>query len=169
MLAFHHTGWTVKDLDRSLDFYVGLLGMEIVHKRSQDHPYLGTLVGLPGASIRYAILKLPDGGAVASNHLIELIQYLEPQGGEIAPRPCDAGAAHFAFITDDCLAMYERLSSRGVAFANPPVAIQSGINQGGYGCYLRDPDGFTLELLQPPAWRLQQMMGQAAESPPTTH
>jgi lactoylglutathione lyase len=30
------------------------------------------------------------------------------------------------------------------------VAITAGANRGGYGDYFADPDGITLELLQPP-------------------
>jgi hypothetical protein len=31
------------------------------------------------------------------------------------------------------------------------------INQGGCVCYLRDPDGFKLELMQPPTWRFEEV------------
>jgi len=41
-----------------------------------------------------------------------------------------------------------------VRFANPPVAITAGANNGGFACYFRDPDGITLELLQPSPERL---------------
>jgi hypothetical protein len=30
-----------------------------------------------------------------------------------------------------------------------PVAIDSGINDGGAAVYLRDPDGYTIELFRP--------------------
>lgn len=32
-----------------------------------------------------------------------------------------------------------------------PVTIDSGINDGGAAVYIRDPDGYTIELFQPPA------------------
>jgi hypothetical protein len=35
-------------------------------------------------------------------------------------------------------------------FVSPPVLVDTGINTGGYGIYLRDPDGIVLEIFQPP-------------------
>lgn len=141
-----HTGWTVADLDRSLHFYVDLLGLEVAYSNTQNHPYIQTQVGLPGANIRYALLRLPGD---RSGHLIELLQYLSPPGVKTTTRPCDVGSAHFAFFTDDCRGLYERLSAKGVRFVNPPVAIAAGKNKGGFACYSRDPDDFIVEFLQP--------------------
>jgi hypothetical protein len=44
--------------------------------------------------------------------------------------------------------------AQGVAFRNAPVEITEGANIGGFACYLHDPDGITLELLQfsPDRW-----------------
>ena len=49
---------------------------------------------------------------------------------------------------------HERMVEAGVVFRNPPVAITEGANKGGYACYFHDPDGITLELLQPSPARL---------------
>jgi hypothetical protein len=45
----------------------------------------------------------------------------------------------------------------GVSFRNPPVKITEGANKGGWACYLHDPDGITLELLQPSMKRMAQL------------
>jgi hypothetical protein len=34
--------------------------------------------------------------------------------------------------------------------ADAPVAIEQGVNKGGWAIYFTDPDGITFELLQPP-------------------
>jgi catechol 2,3-dioxygenase-like lactoylglutathione lyase family enzyme len=47
------------------------------------------------------------------------------------------------------------MRARGVAFVSAPVAITEGANRGGFTCYFRDPDGITLEMLQPSAERLR--------------
>jgi hypothetical protein len=36
------------------------------------------------------------------------------------------------------------------SFVSPPVEVDTGINRGGFGLYLKDPDGITVELFQPP-------------------
>lgn len=141
-----HTGLTVRNLDRSLAFYVGLLGLTQFHGQVGDNAYTRTLVGLPDAILKAALLRLGD----APGHVLELIEYLQPEGLPVTSRPCDPGTAHLSFRTDDLLGLYERLAPQGVAFVNPPVAVTAGINKGGYVCYLRDPDGFILEFVQPP-------------------
>lgn len=43
------------------------------------------------------------------------------------------------------------MRSLGVRFKSPaPNGITEGVNQGGYSIYFFDPDGITLELVQPP-------------------
>lgn len=156
-----HTGLTVENLDRSLDFYAGLLGMTVMHTQTGDNAYTRTLVGLPDAKLKAALLRFESANG-QHGHVIELIEYLQPKGRKVEARPCDVASAHLAFMTDDCIGMYERLSAKGVRFVNPPVAITAGMNKGGYGCYLKDPDGFTLEFLQPPPWRLAGLSGPEA-------
>lgn len=147
-----HTGLTVRDLDRSLHFYVDLLGLELVHTQVGDNAYTRELVGISDAILKAALLKLGDDDSGGS-HRLELIEYLQPKGVQIETRPCDNGAAHLALRTDDCRGAYERLAAQGVSFVNPPVAITAGMNKGGYACYLRDPDGFILEFLELPSSR----------------
>lgn len=151
-----HASWTVEDMDRSLAFYVGLLGLEHVHTQIQDNEYTRKLVGIPGAKLKAVLLKFAGIAPGLSGHVIELMEYIEPRGVKIDTTPCNVGAAHFAFATTDALGTYRRLSEAGVHFVSEPVKITAGINEGGYSCYLHDPDGFTLELLQPPDWRLQE-------------
>jgi hypothetical protein len=43
------------------------------------------------------------------------------------------------------------LSCPGMVLSPGPVPITAGINRGAQALYLRDPDGFTIELFQPPA------------------
>ena len=43
------------------------------------------------------------------------------------------------------------MTALGVKFkADQPIAIEAGVNKGGYTIYFLDPDGITLELIQPP-------------------
>lgn len=148
-----HASWTVADMERTLPFYTDLLGLEVVHEQVQDNDYTRQLVGVPEARLRVVLLRAPGTHAGPSGHLIELVEYLHPKGRELDSTPNNVGAAHFAFLVDDVSEMHARLSKAGVTFVSPPVAITQGRNRGGYTCYLRDPDGFTLELMQPPEGR----------------
>jgi catechol 2,3-dioxygenase-like lactoylglutathione lyase family enzyme len=148
--GIHHTGYTVSDLDRSLAFYRDLLGMEVIASQEKQGGYLAAIVGYPDAHVRMAHLRLPG-----SEHVLELFQYLAPAGAAPARiEPCDVGTAHLCFRVDDLLATHERLRQAGVdSFVSDPVPIDTGINAGGYGLYLRDPDGIVVEIFQPPLGR----------------
>lgn len=143
----HHTGYTVSDLDRSLSFYRDLLGCEVIATQEKQGGYLAAIVGYRDAHVRMAHLRAPGG-----EHVIELFEYLSPAGERAAVEPRNVGASHLCFLVSDLRALYDQLVERGVtSFVSPPVEVDTGINRGGVGLYLRDPDGITVELFQPPA------------------
>lgn len=148
--GLHHTGYTVSDLDRSVTFYRDRLGMEVLATQEKQGGYLAAIVGYPDAHVRMAHLRMPG-----SEHVLELFQYLAPSGAapeRIEPR--DVGTAHVCIRVDDLPAVYRQLRQAGVdSFVSEPVEVDTGINAGGYGLYLRDPDGIVLELFQPPPGR----------------
>jgi catechol 2,3-dioxygenase-like lactoylglutathione lyase family enzyme len=142
----HHTGYTVSDLDRSVAFYRDLLGCEVIAAQEKEGGYLAAIVGYPAAHVRMAHLRVPGG-----EHVLELFQYIAPPGEKADVEPRNVGASHLCFIVDDLPTVYRRLSESGVtSFVSPPVEVDTGINHGGFALYLRDPDGITVELFQPP-------------------
>jgi catechol 2,3-dioxygenase-like lactoylglutathione lyase family enzyme len=141
----HHTGYTVSDLDRSLEFYCDLLGCEVVARQEKQGGYLAAIVGYPDAHVRMAHIRAPG-----SEHIIELFQYLAPVPGRAQLEPRNVGTAHMCFIVEDLSATHQRLLASGVHFFSPPVEIDTGINTGASGLYLHDPDGIPVELFEPP-------------------
>jgi catechol 2,3-dioxygenase-like lactoylglutathione lyase family enzyme len=144
--ALHHTGLTVTDLDRSLGFYRDQLGFEVVATQEKSGGYLAAIVGYEDAHVRMAHIRAPG-----SDHAIELFQYLSPAPREVELEPRVVGPTHVCIVVDDLPALYERLRETGIdSFFSPPVNVDTGINRGGFGLYLRDPDGIIIELFQPP-------------------
>jgi catechol 2,3-dioxygenase-like lactoylglutathione lyase family enzyme len=84
-----------------------------------------------------------------TNLTLELIQYVSPPGDRPSLPTVNVGVAHLSFIVADIDEEYRRLAGHGVEFISPPVDISEGMNKGGRACYLKDPDGITLELFQP--------------------
>ena len=143
--------FTVEDLDRSVDFYARVLGLELVHRQDQSNDYTSNLVGFRDARLRIAQLRVPGQPRGGSSHDLELVEYVEPRGvphGGGRNRP---GASLLAFTVEDAPAEYDRLCAEGVRFVSPPQAITAGVNKGGYTCYFVDPDEITLELVQAPS------------------
>jgi catechol 2,3-dioxygenase-like lactoylglutathione lyase family enzyme len=142
-----HTSFTVANLERSLAFYQGLLGFELLHLRPQiTNRYFRDIVGFPDGVIKGAFLAIPG-----TEHRLELFEYVQPRGTPQDLRNNNPGSAHIALNVDDLVPMYEELKSKGVQFRSGPIYLDEGPNTGGWAVYMLDPDGYTLELFQPPA------------------
>jgi catechol 2,3-dioxygenase-like lactoylglutathione lyase family enzyme len=144
-----HVGFVVSDLDSSLRFYCEGLGLELRHRQLQNNAYTSSLVGYPDAVLEIAQLRFADADPPPSGHIIELISYSQPPSAQADRERSTLAAGHLAFIVDDVFTMSERLRGFGARLINEPVEITEGINAGGWDIYLQDPDGITLELLQP--------------------
>jgi lactoylglutathione lyase len=146
IVGVHHTSFTVASLERSLEFFRDRLGWELVYLREVRDDYFGHIVGHPGCVVKAALFKI-----LHSSHRLELFEYVEPRGQAYRPRPCDPGSCHLSLLVDDLPGIYRELTAKAVSFVSEPVLITGGPNRGGYGIYLRDPNGILLELFQPPA------------------
>ncbi|HKC30035.1 MAG TPA: VOC family protein [Jatrophihabitans sp.] len=144
-----HVGFSVRDIEASIRFYSEGLGLTLVHRQSQDNDYTHKLVGYPDANLNIAQFAITGVEGPASGHVLELIEYVTPRGEQIDPQNNRIAAGHLAFEVDDMDATVARLRELGARFVSDPVQITAGINKGGRTVYLYDPDGVTLELLQP--------------------
>jgi glyoxylase I family protein len=116
-----HVSVLVADTRRSLDFYRGVLGLELDHKRPD--------LGYPGAW-----LKVGNGQI----HLIQL-----PNPDPTTGRPAHGGHdRHVALTVGDLNALRFRLDVSGIAY----TVSRSGRK----ALFCRDPDGNGLEFTEPP-------------------
>ncbi len=145
ILGAHHTSFTVANRQKSLEFFRDVLGLELVFSRLIEDEYFGRIVGLPGCRVNAALLRIPGSG-----HHVELFEYLTPPGQPVQPRPCDPGSCHLSLLVEDMASVHRRLKKAGVHFVGAPVMVEAGPNRGGWGVYLRDPNGILIELFQPP-------------------
>lgn len=143
-----HFSFTVSDIDQSIDWYTNTLGLRLVHRQRQENAYTPVLVGIPDTVLEVAQFTVPGVDPQYSSHMLELVQYVSPAGGARQLPTNDVGVAHLALVVTDIFDRHERMQAAGVAFKNPPVAITAGANAGGLACYLTDPDGITIELMQ---------------------
>ena len=145
MPTLHHTGLTVSDLERSLHFWRDAMGMEELFQQEKEGGYLEAIVREPGAHVRMAHLAFGGEGP-----RIELFQYLAPSGGQHLSRPADQGFVHVCIACEDLDERMKRLVAAGGTPFGEPVVIDTGVNRGGRGVYLRDPDGHVVELFERP-------------------
>ena len=139
--ALHHVALSVRDLDRSIAFYCGLLGMEKLHQVSFGGETMELITRLPHARGRAAMLRV--GG-----QNIEIFEFSEPipKAPEVQRPVCDHGISHFCVEVDDLEQEYERLKAAGVEFHCAPQPFGNMKST-----YARDPDGNVFELLEIPS------------------
>lgn len=143
--GLNHVSVTVGELDRALAFWHGLLGLTISGLGEVAYPHLDEIVGIAPTRIRWAELDL-EGGM-----LLELFQYLEPDGTRLDQRPWDAGAVHICLEVGGLDQLVTRLQEAGVVTRSKgAVQIPFGDWEGFRSIYAVDPDGVTVELLERP-------------------
>ena len=145
ILGVDHTGITVSNLERSLAFWRDVLGFEVSHTAHQKGELGQEITGVEGAEIKLVVLTAPGG------RKIELLEYLAPSDRKRANlRPCDVGSVHVALLVYDLDLVLKRIAASGWAAAGKPQTLKTGPNAGKRVVYVRDPDGTTIEFMQPP-------------------
>jgi lactoylglutathione lyase len=126
-MQYLHTMVRVSDIDRSLDFYCGKLGMQEV-RRYESEAGRFTLIFL-------AAPNDVDLAAERKAPLLELTHNWDPEDH-------DSGRnfGHLAFQVDDIYETCERLQAGGVTINRPP--------RDGRMAFVRSPDSISIELLQ---------------------
>ena len=144
--AADHTGITVSNLERSLEFWQNVLGFEFSHRAHQTSEMASEITGVTGAEIKLAVVKAPGG------HKIELLEYLAPPDRKqhVDLRPCDVGSVHVALSVDNLDAVLQKIAASGWKAAGKPQRLKSGPNAGKRVIYVRDLDGTTIEFMQMP-------------------
>lgn len=127
-LLLHHIAIVTRDLDRSLAFYQGVLGLKRLER--------------PTLIVEGAWLGRDD---------LQLHVLLNPNGTFRPPAPIDIADVHFAFVTDDfegTLARLVALGYRADAPGDDPkqmVVLRNSLT-GFLQLYLFDPDGNIVEI-----------------------
>lgn len=137
----HHVGLTVKDIDKSLEWYGRMFGVEPVFVTKAEGDELAAAVGVPGAKLTFAFLRFGETD-------VELLSYDNDRDENFGRRNCDVGSPHLCLLVDDIEASYQDLKAKGAEFFAEPLHIQGGPLDGCSFVYFRDPDGITLELFE---------------------
>ncbi len=145
-VGFDHAGLTVSDIDRALGFWRDTLGFRETGRGTVRWPHLDRLTGIAETEIEWVGLALPDGTQ------LELQAYLRPQGDPREPGgEGDPGRGHLGLRVEDLGSLVRRLREASAPLRSPePVLIERGAYNGWRAIYALDPDGNSVELMEPP-------------------
>ena len=118
----HHTRYRLNDLEKSVQFYKDVLGLE--EMRRHKSPRGSELV----------FLKAPE-----SEELIELCHF--PASGPVQVQP---DLTHLAFEVDSLEAFGKHLAKLGLKYSDGPTMKDDG---GGFA-FVDAPEGYEIELIQ---------------------
>ena len=121
MATYLHTCYRIGDIDRSVAFYEKL-GFEEVARMPIRDEAINVFMGLPGEDPR---LELTYNHGVDSYEL-------------------GTGYNHIAVAVDDLDSTLEGLAQQGIEPEKPPYTVREG---GSRLCFVRDPDGYRIELI----------------------
>jgi lactoylglutathione lyase len=119
-----HTCYRIGDVDRSVSFYEAL-GFEEHGRMPIRDEAINVFMGLPGDGAR---LELTYNHGVDSYDL-------------------GTGYNHIAVTVDDLDGTLERLAAQGIEPEKPAYRVREG---GSRLCFVRDPDGYRIELIERP-------------------
>ena len=117
-----HTCYRIGDIDRSVEFYEAL-GFEELRRMDIRDEAVNVFMGLPGDGAR---LELTYNHGVDSYEL-------------------GTGYNHIAVSADDLDATLAELAENGIEPEKPPYQVREGGNR---ICFVRDPDGYRIELIE---------------------
>lgn len=124
-----HTMMRVMDLQRSLDFYIGALGMQLV--RRQDYP-----------TGRFTLAFLGYGTEDAST-VLELTHNWD----QTEPYALGTAWGHIAIAVPDIHTVCADMAEAGVNIVRAPGPMKHSAT---LIAFIEDPDGYKIELIQRP-------------------
>ncbi len=138
-----HVAVTVRDMERSLEFYCGLLGLERRGEHLLEGSEISQMVGKPTVRMNVVRLVCPETPDIQ----IDLQQYLKPPGKQSDSELGDVANSHICFEVDDVAKTVSDLKAKGVEFFSEPVQFDiegEGIMR---VVFFKDPDNYVLELM----------------------
>jgi lactoylglutathione lyase len=121
-----HTMLRVKDLDKSIDFYTRLLGMQLLRRND-----------FPGGKFTLAFVGY---GPEQDNTVIELTyNWDRPEGYELG-----TAYGHIALGVHDIFGICRELEAAGAKIPRKPGPMMHGTTN---IAFIEDPDGYRIELI----------------------
>jgi lactoylglutathione lyase len=126
VVALLHTCYRITDIERSVAFYRAL-GFEEIRRMPIRDEAVNVFLNQPGDG---------DSPRLELTHNFGVDRY-----------ELGTGYGHIAITADDLDAALAQLAAQGIEPERPPYTIREG---GSRICFVRDPDGYRVELIERP-------------------
>lgn len=132
--SFRHVCIIIEDIEKSLNFYINLLGFIVTKQQVLEGNYPSTLLGMRDVKLTYIKLQL-----IGNDTKLELYYFHKPKYIK------HISTNHFALTVDNLVEEYNKLMLAGVLFLSPP---QKAPDSNCMVCFCCDPDMNMIELVE---------------------
>ena len=116
-----HTRFRVSDMDNSISFYQGILGMEVIEEKTSPRGSKLVFLKFPGTDCDLELCSFPNSGLV---HVPEDL-------------------VHLAFEVENLEDCINRLNAAGIRITEGPLESSNGTRF----IFIEDPDKYEIELM----------------------
>jgi catechol 2,3-dioxygenase-like lactoylglutathione lyase family enzyme len=136
-----HVGIVVKDIAKTTDFWVNLIGFKLHVDAKEKSPYIDELLGIVNPELR--TVKLID----ENGFIIELLEFANyPAKDKWEGNLATTGLTHIALTVSDLELLTVKLSEDNYKFISE---IKKSPNGAVKVVFLNGPEGLMLELVEP--------------------
>ena len=121
MKRYLHTRFRVNDMNRSINFYNGILGMEVIETKTSPRGSQLVFLRLPGTNCDLELCSFSGSGN------IEVPEDL----------------VHLAFQVEDLEQCIAKLKEKEIPVTEGPIETESGTRF----IFIEDPDNYEIELI----------------------
>lgn len=141
MIKLRHIGIAVVDINKSLELYRDIFGLEVVWDEIESSKFIDRLSNMDNVQVHTVKLKDNNGG------MIELLQYISHPLQKNNDQINRIGCSHIAITVKNIDTIYKKLSKYGISFHNTPERhpeewVKAKV------AFCRDNDGVLIEVVE---------------------
>ena len=135
----NHVGLSVENLEKSVEFYTEVMGMEVDYYAHHEGKPISDVVGVENVVLDICMVKKGEAR-------LELIEYKDRAQGPNRYKPQnEPGLVHISFAVSSVDEEYGKIKALGYeAYSDPMVTRENGPKI----CYVKGPDNVIFELYE---------------------
>jgi catechol 2,3-dioxygenase-like lactoylglutathione lyase family enzyme len=145
MLGINHVGVTVRNLERSVEFYRDIFGAKLIESPCDmvEDQEESKGLGVPGSVHRICLMEFGPG------QYIEFMEFGDVESPHPETLPLNQLGNHHISLSIDNMAEWEKkITGMNLEFLYKPIPYVNKDESVSYWALFKDPDGIAVELLQ---------------------
>ena len=138
--SIRHAGLVVNDIEKSLNFWVNLLGFKLDKMMVESGPKIDSILGLKNVKVTTAKISDKNG------NLIELLKFHSHKSSKKwEGKPYSTGLTHLALSVKNFDEIVSKFSEFGIVFKNKPIISDDKKVK---VVYVESLEGLLLEIVE---------------------